>query len=73
MWRLAGPRRQAIELEQLLDDLYPLARQIAEAALSRQESRGGHRRTDFPDRDPSLDGVHLVISSDGQVRRQHWP
>ena len=54
------------------DDPYPLARLIAHAALSRQESRGAHRRADFPDRDPSLDGVHLVIDRDGQVRREHW-
>jgi len=73
MWRLAGPRRQATQLEQLLDDPYPLARLIARAALSRQESRGAHRRTDFPNRDPSLDGVHLVIDGDARVRREHWP
>jgi L-aspartate oxidase len=72
MWRLAGPRRRAIELEQLLDDLYPLARLIARAALSRTESRGAHRRADFPQRDPALDGVHLVIGRDGRARRQHW-
>ena len=73
MWRLAGPRRQAAQLEQLLEDPYPLARLIARAALSRQESRGAHRRTDFPHRDPSLDGVHLVIGSDERIRREHWP
>ena len=73
MWRLAGPRRQAAELEQLLDDPYPLARLIARAALSRQESRGAHRRSDFPHRDPSLDGVHLVIGGDERVRHEHWP
>jgi L-aspartate oxidase len=73
MWRLAGPRREATELEQLLDDPYPLARLIALAALSRQETRGAHRRSDFPHQDPSLDGVHLVIGGDGQVRREHWP
>jgi L-aspartate oxidase len=73
MWRLAGPRRQAAELEQLLDDPYPLARLIARAALSRQESRGAHCRSDFPHRDPSLDGVHLVIGADELVRREHWP
>ena len=48
MWRLAGPRRKAPELEQLLDDPYPLARLIARAALGRQESRGAHQRSDFP-------------------------
>ena len=73
MWRLAGPRRQATQLEQLLDDPYPVARLIARAALSRQESRGAHRRSDFPNRDPSLDGVHLVIDRDERVRREHWP
>jgi len=73
MWRLAGPRREAGELEQLLDDPYPLARLIARAAFGRQESRGAHRRSDFPHRDPSLDGVHLVIGGDERVRRQHWP
>jgi L-aspartate oxidase len=73
MWRLAGPWRQADQLEQLLDDPYPVARLIARAALSRQESRGAHRRIDFPHRDPSLDGVHLVIDRDETVRREHWP
>ena len=52
MWRLAGPRRRAAEVEQLLDDPYPLARLIARAALSRHESRGAHQCSDFPHRDP---------------------
>jgi L-aspartate oxidase len=55
MWRLAGPRRHAAELKQLLDDPYPLARMIARAALSRQESRGAHQRSVLglrDDRDP---------------------
>jgi L-aspartate oxidase len=73
MWRLAGPRRQADQLEQLLDDPYPLARLIARAALSRQESRGAHQRSDFPQRDPSLDGVHLVVDRDDRLRRETWP
>jgi L-aspartate oxidase len=73
LWRLAGPRREADELQQLLDDPYPLARLIARAAISRQESRGAHRRSDFPHRDPSLDHVHLVIGDDKQIRREPWP
>ncbi len=73
MWRLAGPRRNATDLEQLLDDPYPLARLIARAALSRKESRGAHRRSDFPHHDPSLDGMHLAIDGDRQIRREHWP
>lgn len=73
MWRLAGPQRSPTGLEELVDDPYPLARLIARAALSRRESRGPHRRSDFPLRDQSLDGVHIVIGADEQVRRERWP
>jgi L-aspartate oxidase len=73
LWRLAGPEREASSLENLLADPYPLARLIARAALSRQESRGPHRRSDFPHREPSLDGVHLVIGPDEEARRERWP
>ena len=73
MWRLAGPRRTTAQLKRLLDDPYPLARLIARAALSRHESRGAHQRSDFAHRDRSLDGVHLVIDADGQMRRESWP
>jgi L-aspartate oxidase len=72
VWRLAGPRRDAAGLETLLDDPYPLARMIARSALERRESRGPHRRTDFPLRDAGLDGVHLVIGPDAEPRREHW-
>ncbi len=73
MWRLAGPRRAAAELEQLLDDAYPLARLIARAALNRRESRGVHHRTDSPQQDVTLDRTHLVIDADERVRREQWP
>jgi len=73
MWRLAGPRRRGAELEQLLDDPYPLARLTARVALSRHESRGAHQRSDFPQRDPSLDGIHLVVDGDDRLRRETWP
>ncbi len=72
VWRGAGPRRDAAGLGPLLDDPYPLARMIARAALERRESRGPHRRADLPLRDPALDGVHLVIDSDDELRREHW-
>ncbi len=72
VWRCAGPRRAAATLRPLLDDPYPLARLIARAALERQESRGPHRRTDCPRRDPALDGVHIVTGPDAQVRLEHW-
>ena len=73
VWRHAGPRRSAATLEPLLDDPYPLTRLIARAALERRESRGPHRRTDFPLPDGALDGVHLVIGPDGEPRREPWP
>ena len=73
LWRAAGPRRHEISLEALLDDPYPLVRLIAVAALERRESRGTHRRTDFPLPDHDLDGVHLVLTAEGSVRREEWP
>ena len=60
VWRHAGPKRDADSLTKLLDDPYPLARMVAESALAREESRGTHRRTDFPGQDPGLDRMHLL-------------
>jgi L-aspartate oxidase len=71
VWQLAGPLRSTAGLERLLSDPYPLARQIARFALVREESRGSHRRVEFPERDPSLDGEHLVCAGD-ELRWQAW-
>jgi succinate dehydrogenase / fumarate reductase flavoprotein subunit len=38
---------------------------IAQAALERQESRGGHTRDDFPDMSPAWRKVNLVCALDG--------
>jgi len=73
VWRLAGPMRQGSRLEQLTQDPYPLARAIGAVALARQESRGGHRRSDFPTTDPAMDSVHLIYHSDGSIEQQRWP
>ena len=35
--------------------------QVATSALGREESRGGHIRVDFPERDPALDGQHQML------------
>ncbi len=72
VWRLAGPRRTADELEELTGDPYPLAGLIARSALAREESRGVHRRSDRPARDPQLDGAHVVIAGSGERRLERW-
>jgi L-aspartate oxidase len=61
MWRHAGLERSADGLAPLLDDPHPLARLVAASALSRQETRGAHARSDFPEADPALDGRHTVL------------
>jgi L-aspartate oxidase len=71
VWELAGPLRKAEGLEPLLSDPYPLARLIARFALERRESRGSHQRVEFPERDPALDGRHIVCSGD-ELRWQFW-
>ena len=50
----AGLERDAAGLRELADDPHPLARLIAACALHREESRGAHRRSDFPRLDPAL-------------------
>jgi L-aspartate oxidase len=72
VWRLAGPLRNAEQLRELLGDAYPVAAAIATCALERAETRGGHRRTDFPAIDPELDGIHIVLAPDGETRREEW-
>jgi L-aspartate oxidase len=72
VWRCAGPLRNPDDLARLVSDSYPLAAAIAAAALGRRESRGGHLRTDCPQLDADLDGVHLVLAPDRQARQEEW-
>ncbi|HEX3562631.1 MAG TPA: FAD-dependent oxidoreductase, partial [Solirubrobacterales bacterium] len=71
VWELAGPLRSADRLERLLSDPYPLARLIARFALEREESRGSHRRLEYPERDSELDGRHIVCRGD-ELAWQAW-
>lgn len=72
VWQAAGPVRDAARLSALLDDPYPLARAIAASAIAREESRGTHRRVDFPRQEPELDRAHFLYEPGGAVRRTRW-
>ena len=72
VWAHAGPQRDASGLQPLLDDAYPLARLIARAGLERRESRGVHRRSDFPLPDPDLEHGHFVFDRLGELRLERW-
>jgi L-aspartate oxidase len=72
LWRYAGLERSGDGLRTLAADPYPLARLIARCALAREESRGAHLRTDFPDRNPALDGVHVMLAHGAEPRLEHW-
>jgi L-aspartate oxidase len=72
VWKLAGPLRQRSRLEQLVEDPYPLAGAIGAVALARQESRGGHRRSDYPATDPAMDEMHLIYRPDSSIEPRRW-
>ncbi len=48
-----------------LRNIMLIAECVAQAALERQESRGGHTRDDFPVMDPEWRKVNLICSLDG--------
>ena len=73
MWRHAGLERSAEGLAPLLEDPHPLARLVAACALSREESRGAHARSDFPGTASELDGFHTVMDAAGAApRTESW-
>jgi L-aspartate oxidase len=72
LWKHAGLERSAESLGPLLDDPHPLARLIAQCALSRRESRGAHRRTDFPETDAGLDLRHGVVRPSAEPVFEQW-
>ena len=73
MWRHAGLERSAEGLRPLLEDPHPLARLVAASALSREETRGAHARSDFPETDPELDGRHTVVeASSAKTHLADW-
>jgi L-aspartate oxidase len=72
LWRHAGLRRDPAGLSELLGDPHPLARLIAASCLARVESRGAHQRTDAPETDPALDGMHTLVDAGAEPRFERW-
>ena len=72
LWRDAGLERDAIRLSALLEDPHPLARLVAACALHREETRGAHRRTDFPATEPALDLHHTVVEPGSAPAYARW-
>jgi L-aspartate oxidase len=57
-------RRAFWELRNLVDG----ARAVIAAAAHREESRGAHYRSDFPETNSALDGQHSLRTADGSFR-----
>src|SRR5439155_16763506 len=71
MWEHAGVMRDASGLDRLRLERHPLARLVAECALARRESRGGHFRTDYPVEEESF-AVHTVVRQDRGLALERW-
>ncbi|MEA2272340.1 MAG: L-aspartate oxidase [Solirubrobacteraceae bacterium] len=72
LWRHAGIERDRAGLEALLAADHPLATLIARSALLREETRGAHVRTDFPETNAQLDHVHVVASRGADPSFERW-
>jgi L-aspartate oxidase len=72
LWRDAGIERSAAGLERLREDGHPLARLIARCALERRESRGAHRRTEYPEPVAAFEGRHIVVGANEELAWERW-
>jgi L-aspartate oxidase len=72
LWRAAGLERDDAGLRKLAGDPHPLVRLIGACALTRRESRGAHRRVDFPERDRTLDDRHVTIRNGPDPEWESW-
>jgi L-aspartate oxidase len=71
-WEHVGLIRDDAGLREALAIEHPLVHLVAECALARRESRGGHFRIDYPYRDPAMDGVHMVVRGDAPPELEQW-
>jgi L-aspartate oxidase len=71
MWIDAGVIRSAEGLEHLLAVPATLPRLIGLSALAREESRGGHFRSDFPTEDEDFLG-HVVLRPGEEPTLEWW-
>jgi L-aspartate oxidase len=71
MWVDAGVIRSAEGLEHLLAVPAALPRLIGVSALTREESRGGHFRSDFPTEDDAFLG-HVVLRPGEEPALEWW-
>jgi L-aspartate oxidase len=60
--RCSEPNRELFELR----SMFEVACLIASCALAREESRGGHYRTDFPDKSPQFQ-KHSLVTKENEV------
>jgi L-aspartate oxidase len=72
LWQHAGIERDAAGLKALCSASHPLVRLIGASALIREETRGAHRRRDFPERDPALDDLHVTVRKRSEPRFEPW-
>jgi L-aspartate oxidase len=72
LWHHGGLERDGDGLRQLAQDSDPLVSLIGRCALAREESRGAHRRRDFPAPDPHFDEQHVVVHAGSEPTLRRW-